>query len=220
MKGIQIYEKDKKRIITFLRCGHRYIKQIVNKKKLPFFKEIQPILDEHSNVILFPYTGKTFFILRDPKEHLLSSIIFTIGSWHIESIRQTFTDFYLLKPEEKLKMVIDEIYYQRNNHHWVPKRYETIYKILCEFSSKQHYDFVILNNLKNFVEETFGVVEEYNSDKYGYQMYTKEEIIHWIDQYPPKNYEKLLRYCDQETYYYNLLINKKIKKELCHDYIS
>lgn len=219
MKGIQIYERDKKRIITFLRCGHRYIKEIVNKKGQPVFKQVDPVLDDNSNAILFPYTGKTFFILREPKEHLMSTIIFTIGSWHMESIRQTFTDFYLLKPEEKLKMVVDEIYYQRNNHHWVPKRYERIYKILCDLPPKQDYDFVILNNLKKFIEDRFGIIEEYNSDKYGYQMYTKDEILQWINQYTSKNYEKLLRYCDQETYYYNLLINKNIKKELCHDFI-
>jgi hypothetical protein len=143
MKALQIFERDNKRIVTFLRCGHRYIEDLRDKKNNPFFQQTTSVVNENIRISLFPYDGnKTFFIIRNPYEHFISSLIFSIDTWHLESLRHTKTDFYLLEPKEKIRLVIEEMYYQRSNYHWVPDRYENIYKLLCDVDKKEKsYEF-------------------------------------------------------------------------------
>lgn len=221
MKALQVFERNNKRIITFLRCGHRYIKELRDKNENPFFNQSISIFNEENTQIkLFPYEGKkTFFIIRNPFEHLISSLIFSMDTWHLESLRFTFTDFYLLEPKEKIRLVIEEMYYQRSNYHWIPNRYETIYKMLCEENRNMtHFEFIELHNLTNFVKKEFKVTGKKTEKDYDYQFYEKDEVIKWITEYKSEKFEKMLKKCEQEDYYYNLLKNNQIKKEKCHDY--
>jgi len=130
-QGVQIYQKEDKRIISFLRCGHRTIKELKDDNGFSFFKNL-PIGPEFVKIYdIYSYTGKTFFVIRDPFEHLLSAITFTMGINYDDSINNNGT-FHLLEDEEKLQLTINEIFGQKDNFHWVNKRYQFIYKSIID----------------------------------------------------------------------------------------
>ena len=106
--GVQVYQREDKRIISFLRCGHRTIKELKDDNSLSFFKNL-PIGPEFVKIYnIYSYTGKTFFVIRDPFEHLLSAITFTMGINYNDSIDSNGT-FHLLDDEEKLQLTINEM---------------------------------------------------------------------------------------------------------------
>ena len=108
-QGVQVFQKENKRIISFLRCGHRSVKEIKDVDGLSFFKNL-PIGPEFVKLYdIYSYTGKTFFVIRDPFEHLLSAITFTMGINYDDSFNNNGT-FHLLSDEEKLQLTINEVF--------------------------------------------------------------------------------------------------------------
>ena len=157
-QGVQIYQKEDKRIVSFLRCGHRTIKELKDDNGLSLFKNL-PIGPEFVKIYdIYSYTGKTFFVIRDPFEHLLSAITFTMGINYDDSINKNGT-FHLLEDVEKLQLTINEIFEQKDNFHWVNKRYQFIYKSITTNLNKEFdYEFVLLKNLTQFLKNEFDLL--------------------------------------------------------------
>ena len=171
-QGVQIYQREDKRIVSFLRCGHRTIKGLKDDNGLSFFKNL-PIGPEFVKIYdIYSYTGKTFFVIRDPFEHLLSAITFTMGINYNDSIDSNGT-FHLLDDEEKLQLTINEIFAQDSNFHWVDKRYQFMYKSIATNLYKEfNYEIILLKDLTQFLKNEFNVDKVPNIENFGHPNYT------------------------------------------------
>lgn len=218
-KGLQYFEKNNIRIITSLRCGHRTLKNAKNNLGNDFFVNIPVNVEFFESHTLFPYDGETYFIIRDPMEHLISALTFTMGMWYGDSINSNGL-FHQLPNEKKLNHCIDEIYFSKYNFHWVAYRYQTIYKEVIKLDLKKYkYDFIILKNLTDFLKNKFEIYEIDNKDEYNSPHYTKSQILDLLKNNKFENFDRLVEMCFVEKYYYLLLKEKKFSEKFCHDYI-
>ena len=218
-QGVQIFQKENKRIISFLRCGHRTIKELKDNNGLSFFKNL-PIGPEFVKLYdIYSYTGKTFFIIRDPFEHLLSAITLTMGINYDDSVKSNGT-FHLLNDEEKLQSTINEVLEQKDNFHWVNKRYQFIYKsIATNLYTDFEYEFIQLKDLTSFLHDEFGINQVPNIENFGHPNYTPAFVTKLLKQTRYDNIKTLLDMCFIERYYFYLLKNREIKINLFHDSI-
>jgi hypothetical protein len=216
-QGVQVFQKENKRIISFLRCGHRSIKEIKNDDGLSFFKNL-PIGPEFVKLYdIYSYTGKTFFVIRDPFEHLLSAITFTMGINYDDSINNNGT-FHLLSDEEKLQLTINEVFEQKENFHWVNKRYQFIYKSIATNLYKDFkYEFVLLKDLTQFLNDEFDIKEVPNIENFGHPNYSPAFVTKLLKQKRYDNIKSLLDMCFIERYYFYLLRNDNVKINFFHD---
>lgn len=216
-QGVQVFQKENKRIISFLRCGHRSIKEIKNDDGLSFFKNL-PIGPEFVKLYdIYSYTGKTFFVIRDPFEHLLSAITFTMGINYDDSINNNGT-FHLLSDEEKLQLTINEVFEQKENFHWVNKRYQFIYKSIATNLYKDFkYEFVLLKDLTQFLNDEFDIKEVPNIENFGHPNYSPAFVTKLLKQKRYDNIKSLLDMCFIERYYFYLLRNDNVKIKFFHD---
>lgn len=218
-QGVQIFQKENKRIVSFLRCGHRSIKEIKNDDGLSFFKNL-PIGPEFVKLYdIYSYTGKTFFVIRDPFEHLLSAITFTMGINYDDSLNYNGT-FHLLSDEEKLQSTINEVFEQKENFHWVNKRYQFIYKSIATNLYKDFkYKFILLKDLTQFLGDEFGIKEVPNIENFGHPNYSPAFVTKLLKQKRYDNIKTLLDMCFIERYYFYLLRNDDVKIKFFHDSI-
>lgn len=216
-QGVQVFQKENKRIVSFLRCGHRSIKEIKNVDGLSFFKNL-PIGPEFVKLYdIYSYTGKTFFVIRDPFEHLLSAITFTMGINYDDSINNNGT-FHLLSDEEKLQLTINEVFEQKENFHWVNKRYQFIYKSIATNLYKDFkYEFVLLKDLTQFLNDEFDIKEVPNIENFGHPNYSPAFVTKLLKQKRYDNIKSLLDMCFIERYYFYLLRNDNVKINFFHD---
>lgn len=216
-QGVQVFQKENKRIISFLRCGHRSIKEIKNEDGLSFFKNL-PIGPEFVKLYdVYSYTGKTFFVIRDPFEHLLSAITFTMGINYDDSLNSNGT-FHLLSDEEKLQSTINEVFEQKDNFHWVNKRYQFIYKSIATNQYKDFkYEFILLKDLTQFLHDEFGISEVPNIENFGHPNYSPAFVTKLLKQKRYDNIKTLLDMCFIERYYFYLLRNDNVKINFFHD---
>jgi hypothetical protein len=216
-QGVQVFQKENKRIVSFLRCGHRSIKEIKNVDGLSFFKNL-PIGPEFVKLYdIYSYTGKTFFVIRDPFEHLLSAITFTMGINYDDSINNNGT-FHLLSDEEKLQLTINEVFEQKENFHWVNKRYQFIYKSIATNLYKDFkYEFVLLKDLTQFLNNEFDIKEVPNIENFGHPNYSPAFVTKLLKQKRYDNIKSLLDVCFIERYYFYLLRNDNVKINFFHD---
>jgi len=217
--GVQVYQREDKRIISFLRCGHRTIKELKDDNGLSFFKNL-PIGPEFVKIYnIYSYTGKTFFVIRDPFEHLLSAITFTMGINYNDSIDNNGT-FHLLDDEEKLQLTINEIFAQDNNFHWVDKRYQFMYKSIATNLYKEfNYEIILLKDLTQFLKNEFNVDKVPNIENFGHPNFTPAYVTKLLKSRRYDNIKKLVDMCFIERYYYYLLKDGKIKINFLHDSI-
>ncbi len=217
--GVQVYQREDKRIISFLRCGHRTIKELKDDNGLSFFKNL-PIGPEFVKIYnIYSYTGKTFFVIRDPFEHLLSAITFTMGINYNDSIDSNGT-FHLLDDEEKLQLTINEIFAQDNNFHWVDKRYQFMYKsIATNLYEEFNYEIILLKDLTQFLKNEFNVDKVPNIENFGHPNFTPAYVTKLLKSRRYDNIKKLVDMCFIERYYYYLLKDGKIKLNFLHDSI-
>jgi hypothetical protein len=216
-QGVQVFQKENKRIISFLRCGHRSIKGIKDVDGLSFFKNL-PIGPEFVKLYdIYSYTGKTFFVMRDPFEHLLSAITFTMGINYDDSLNNNGT-FHLLGDEEKLQLTINEVFEQKENFHWVNKRYQFIYKSIATNLYKDFkYEFVLLKDLTQFLNDEFDIKEVPNIENFGHPNYSPAFVTKLLKQKRYDNIKSLLDMCFIERYYFYLLRNNNVKINFFHD---
>lgn len=216
-QGVQVFQKENKRIVSFLRCGHRSIKEIKNVDGLSFFKNL-PIGPEFVKLYdIYSYTGKTFFVIRDPFEHLLSAITFTMGINYDDSINNNGT-FHLLSDEEKLQLTINEVFEQKENFHWVNKRYQFIYKSIATNLYKDFkYEFILLKDLTQFLNDEFDIKEVPNIENFGHPNYSPAFVTKLLKQKRYDNIKSLLDMCFIERYYFYLLRNDNVKINFFHD---
>jgi hypothetical protein len=216
-QGVQVFQKENKRIISFLRCGHRSIKEIKDVDGLSFFKNL-PIGPEFVKLYdIYSYTGKTFFVVRDPFEHLLSAITFTMGINYDDSLNNNGT-FHLLGDEEKLQLTINEVFEQKENFHWVNKRYQFIYKSIATNLYKDFkYEFVLLKDLTQFLNDEFDIKEVPNIENFGHPNYSPAFVTKLLKQKRYDNIKSLLDMCFIERYYFYLLRNNNVKINFFHD---
>jgi hypothetical protein len=216
-QGVQVFQKENKRIISFLRCGHRSIKEIKDVDGLSFFKNL-PIGPEFVKLYdIYSYTGKTFFVMRDPFEHLLSAITFTMGINYDDSLNNNGT-FHLLGDEEKLQLTINEVFEQKENFHWVNKRYQFIYKSIATNLYKDFkYEFVLLKDLTQFLNDEFDIKEVPNIENFGHPNYSPAFVTKLLKQKRYDNIKSLLDMCFIERYYFYLLRNNNVKINFFHD---
>jgi hypothetical protein len=216
-QGVQVFQKENKRIISFLRCGHRSIKEIKDVDGLSFFKNL-PIGPEFVKLYdIYSYTGKTFFVMRDPFEHLLSAITFTMGINYDDSLNNNGT-FHLLGDEEKLQLTINEVFEQKENFHWVNKRYQFIYKSIATNLYKDFkYEFVLLKDLTQFLNDEFDIKEVPNIENFGHPNYSPAFVTKLLKQKRYDNIKSLLDMCFIERYYFYLLRNDNVKINFFHD---
>jgi hypothetical protein len=216
-QGVQVFQKENKRIISFLRCGHRSIKEIKDVDGLSFFKNL-PIGPEFVKLYdIYSYTGKTFFVMRDPFEHLLSAITFTMGINYDDSLNNNGT-FHLLGDEEKLQLTINEVFEQKENVHWVNKRYQFIYKSIATNLYKDFkYEFVLLKDLTQFLNDEFDIKEVPNIENFGHPNYSPAFVTKLLKQKRYDNIKSLLDMCFIERYYFYLLRNNNVKINFFHD---
>jgi hypothetical protein len=216
-QGVQVFQKENKRIISFLRCGHRSIKEIKDVDGLSFFKNL-PIGPEFVKLYdIYSYTGKTFFVMRDPFEHLLSAITFTMGINYDDSLNNNGT-FHLLGDEEKLQLTINEVFEQKENFHWVNKRYQFIYKSIATNLYKDFkYEFVLLKDLTQFLNDEFDIKEVPNIENFGHPNYSPTFVTKLLKQKRYDNIKSLLDMCFIERYYFYLLRNNNVKINFFHD---
>ena len=209
--GVQVYQREDKRIISFLRCGHRTIKELKDDNSLSFFKNL-PIGPEFVKIYnIYSYTGKTFFVIRDPFEHLLSAITFTMGINYNDSIDSNGT-FHLLDDEEKLQLTINEIFAQDSNFHWVDKRYQFMYKSIATNLYKEfNYEIILLKDLTQFLKNEFNVDKVPNIENFGHPNFTPAYVTKLLKSRRYDNIKKLVDMCFIERYYYYLLKDGKIK---------
>ena len=217
--GVQVYQREDKRIISFLRCGHRTIKELKDDNGLSFFKNL-PIGPEFVKIYnIYSYTGKTFFVIRDPFEHLLSAITFTMGINYNDSIDSNGT-FHLLDDEEKLQLTINEIFAQDSNFHWVDKRYQFMYKSIATNLYKEfNYEIILLKDLTQFLKNEFNVDKVPNIENFGHPNFTPAYVTKLLKSRRYDNIKKLVDMCFIERYYYYLLKDGKIKINFLHDSI-
>jgi len=217
--GVQVYQREDKRIISFLRCGHRTIKELKNDNGLSFFKNL-PIGPEFVKIYnIYSYTGKTFFVIRDPFEHLLSAITFTMGINYNDSIDSNGT-FHLLDDEEKLQLTINEIFAQDSNFHWVDKRYQFMYKSIATNLYKEfNYEIILLKDLTQFLKNEFNVDKVPNIENFGHPNFTPAYVTKLLKSRRYDNIKNLVDMCFIERYYYYLLKDGKIKINFLHDSI-
>ncbi len=217
--GVQVYQREDKRIISFLRCGHRTIKELKDDNGLSFFKNL-PIGPEFVKIYnIYSYTGKTFFVIRDPFEHLLSAITFTMGINYNDSIDSNGT-FHLLDDEEKLQLTINEIFAQDNNFHWVDKRYQFMYKSIATNLYKEfNYEIILLKDLTQFLKNEFNVDKVPNIENFGHPNFTPAYVTKLLKSRRYDNIKNLVDMCFIERYYYYLLKDGKIKLNFLHDSI-
>jgi hypothetical protein len=217
--GVQVYQREDKRIISFLRCGHRTIKELKDDNGLSFFKNL-PIGPEFVKIYnIYSYTGKTFFVIRDPFEHLLSAITFTMGINYNDSIDNNGT-FHLLDDEEKLQLTINEIFAQDDNFHWVDKRYQFMYKSIATNLYKEfNYEIILLKDLTQFLKNEFNVDKVPNIENFGHPNFTPAYVTKLLKSRRYDNIKKLVDMCFIERYYYYLLKDGKIKINFLHDSI-
>ena len=217
--GVQVYQREDKRIISFLRCGHRTIKELKDDNGLSFFKNL-PIGPEFVKIYnIYSYTGKTFFVIRDPFEHLLSAITFTMGINYNDSIDSNGT-FHLLDDEEKLQLTINEIFAQDDNFHWVDKRYQFMYKSIATNLYKEfNYEIILLKDLTQFLKNEFNVDKVPNIENFGHPNFTPAYVTKLLKSRRYDNIKKLVDMCFIERYYYYLLKDGKIKINFLHDSI-
>jgi hypothetical protein len=218
-QGAQVYQREDKRIISFLRCGHRTIKELKDDNGLSFFKNL-PIGPEFVKIYnIYSYTGKTFFVIRDPFEHLLSAITFTMGINYNDSIDSNGT-FHLLDDEEKLQLTINEIFVQDNNFHWVDKRYQFMYKSIATNLYKEfNYEIILLKDLTQFLKNEFNVDKVPNIENFGHPNFTPAYVTKLLKSRRYDNIKNLVDMCFIERYYYYLLKEGKIKINFLHDSI-
>lgn len=218
-QGVQVYQREDKRIISFLRCGHRTIKELKDDNGLSFFKNL-PIGPEFVKIYnIYSYTGKTFFVIRDPFEHLLSAITFTMGINYNDSIDSNGT-FHLLDDEEKLQLTINEIFAQDSNFHWVDKRYQFMYKSIATNLYKEfNYEIILLKDLTQFLKNEFNVDKVPNIENFGHPHYTPTYVTKLLKSRRYDNIKNLVDMCFIERYYYYLLKDGKIKINFLHDSI-
>jgi len=218
-QGVQVYQREDKRIISFLRCGHRTIKELKDDNSLSFFKNL-PIGPEFVKIYnIYSYTGKTFFVIRDPFEHLLSAITFTMGINYNDSIDSNGT-FHLLDDEEKLQLTINEIFAQDSNFHWVDKRYQFMYKSIATNLYKEfNYEIILLKDLTQFLKNEFNVDKVPNIENFGHPNFTPAYVTKLLKSRRYDNIKKLVDMCFIERYYYYLLKDGKIKINFLHDSI-
>lgn len=216
-QGVQVFQKENKRIISFLRCGHRSIKEIKDVDGLSFFKNL-PIGPEFVKLYdIYSYTGKTFFVIRDPFEHLLSAITFTMGINYDDSLNNNGT-FHLLSDEEKLQLTINEVFEQKENFHWVNKRYQFIYKSIATNLYKDFkYEFILLKDLTQFLNDEFDIKEVPNIENFGHPNYSPAFVTKLLKQKRYDNIKSLLDMCFIERYYFYLLRNDNVKINFFHD---
>ena len=216
-QGVQVFQKENKRIISFLRCGHRSIKEIKDDDGFSFFKNL-PIGPEFVKLYdIYSYTGKTFFVVRDPFEHLLSAITFTMGINYDDSLNNNGT-FHLLGDEEKLQLTINEVFEQKENFHWVNKRYQFIYKSIATNLYKDFkYEFVLLKDLTQFLNDEFDIKEVPNIENFGHPNYSPAFVTKLLKQKRYDNIKSLLDMCFIERYYFYLLRNNNVKINFFHD---
>ena len=217
--GVQVYQREDKIIISFLRCGHRTIKELKDDNGLSFFKNL-PIGPEFVKIYnIYSYTGKTFFVIRDPFEHLLSAITFTMGINYNDSIDSNGT-FHLLDDEEKLQLTINEIFAQDSNFHWVDKRYQFMYKSIATNLYKEfNYEIILLKDLTQFLKNEFNVGKVPNIENFGHPNYTPAYVTKLLKSRRYDNIKNLVDMCFIERYYYYLLKDGKIKINFLHDSI-
>ena len=216
-QGVKVFQKENKRIVSFLICGHRSIKEIKNVDGLSFFKNL-PIGPEFVKLYdIYSYTGKTFFVIRDPFEHLLSAITFTMGINYDDSINNNGT-FHLLSDEEKLQLTINEVFEQKENFHWVNKRYQFIYKSIATNLYKDFkYEFILLKDLTQFLNDEFDIKEVPNIENFGHPNYSPAFVTKLLKQKRYDNIKSLLDMCFIERYYFYLLRNDNVKINFFHD---
>lgn len=217
--GVQVYQREDKRIISFLRCGHRTIKELKDDNGLSFFKNL-PIGPEFVKIYdIYYYTGKTFFVIRDPFEHLLSAITFTMGINYNDSIDSNGT-FHLLDDEEKLQLTINEIFAQDSNFHWVDKRYQFMYKsIATNLYEEFNYEIILLKDLTQFLKNEFNVDKVPLIENFGHPNYAPAYVTKLLKSRRYDNIKNLVDMCFIERYYYYLLKDGKIKINFLHDSI-
>ena len=90
-KGTLLFQKDNIRIVTSYRCGHRTIKNLKNEDGSVLFTNL--IINEETinSYDIFNYSEITYFIIRNPFEHLLSAIKFNIVNYGNDSGENTAT---------------------------------------------------------------------------------------------------------------------------------
>jgi hypothetical protein len=218
-RGLKIYQRGSDRIISFLRCGHRTLKELKDDNGLSFFKDL-PIGPEFIKLYdLYSYTGKTYFIIRDPMEHMLSALTFTMGIRYDESLSSNGT-FHLLDDTEKLQLTINELFEQKDNDHWVSKRYQFIYKSIVTNTNKDFkYEFILLKDLSDFLKREFNITETPNLEKFGHPNYSPAFVMKLLKLKRYNNIKELIDMCFIERYYYHLIKQNNIKINFLHDLI-
>jgi hypothetical protein len=142
-----------------------------------------------------------------------------MGINYDDSINKNGT-FHLLEDEEKLQLTINEIFEQKDNFHWVDKRYQFIYKSIATNLNKEFdYEFVLLKNLTQFLKNEFDVDKVPNIENFGHPNYTPAYVMKLLKLRRYDNIKNLVDMCFIERYYYYLLKDDKIKINFLHDSI-
>lgn len=219
VKGLQYFEKNGIRIFTSLRCGHRTLKNSKDLNGLNYFITKPIDVEFFETHTIFPYDGETYFVIRDPFEHLISALTFTMSTWNDESLNSNGF-FHQLPDEKKLNHCINEIYFEKFNFHWVNRRYQTIYKEILKIDlQKYKYNFILLKNLSEFLKSKFNIDFTDDLSEYNTPYYNKNDIKELIKKNKFENIDRLVEMCFLERYYYILLKDNNFSQKLCHDNI-
>jgi hypothetical protein len=114
----------------------------------------------------------------------------------------------------------NEIFEQKDNFHWVNKRYQFIYKSIATNLNKEFdYEFVLLKNLTQFLKNEFDVDKVPNIENFGHPNYNPAYVMKLLKLRRYDNIKTLVDMCFIERYYYYLLKDDKIKINFLHDSI-
>jgi len=206
-KGNLFFQKNDIRIITSYRCGHRTIKNLKTTDGSVLLIEFIINKDTIDFYDIFNYTGITYFIIRNPFEHLLSAIKFNLVNYANESGKKNDT-FHLLKERDKINECLND-FYEEKNHHWVKDRHKFIYESILNNENKNFKcQFILLEDLSNFLSKNFDVSknnidfnEKFNSKNY----FNEENVLFLLKKYKFKNLRNLIDLCYLDLHYFNLL---------------
>ena len=218
-KGTLLFQKDNIRIVTSYRCGHRTIKNLKNEDGSVLFTNL--IINEETinSYDIFNYSEITYFIIRNPFEHLLSAIKFNMVNYGNDSGEKN-GNFHLMKERDKINECLND-FYEEKNHHWVKDRNEFIYKSILNNQNKNFKcEFILLEDLSNFLSKNFNIPkknidfsEKFNSKNY----YNEENILFLLKKYEYKNLRNLIDLCYLDLHYFNLLKENIIYDEYWFD---
>ena len=192
-KGNLFFQKDNIRIVTSYRCGHRTIKNLKNNDGDILFTNFIINEDNIDFYDIFNYSGITYFIIRNPFEHLLSAIKFNLVNYANESGKKN-DRFHLLKERDKINECLND-FYEEKNHHWVKDRHKFIYESILNNNNKNFKcEFILLEDLSNFLSKIFNIPknkidfnEKFNSKNY----FNEENLLFHLKKYKWGKFLKL-----------------------------